>query len=218
MLVYITVYVIMYLCSRCYSTFFKDFHKGLVNTVKFLLKCERTSEAIFLSPRRGDSLDKFLEEVRANGLQFSIVEKYDAEVWNRHLNFMNGDESWPSYEKDHCYPLMIRITHWKFLLLHFIMYLLNSLWDLRGWVLSRLLLCSLIDKVGVDYILSLCLPQKAELLIMYIPLRRCNCCFPASWSCFKLSFTVPITTKGRKFSVMVYQLNTKACFNDFDEI
>ncbi|GAB4848459.1 hypothetical protein Ancab_003163 [Ancistrocladus abbreviatus] len=61
-------------------------------------------------PRRGDSLDKFLEEIKENGLRFSLSENYDADVWKRHSEFMNGDQSWPNYEKDHCYPLLLRIV------------------------------------------------------------------------------------------------------------
>lgn len=92
------------------STFFKEFHKGLACSVKFLLRNAGTSEAIFFSPQRGNSLDKFLEEIEENGLHFCVTENYDTEVWMRHQRFMNGDNSWPSYEKDHCYPLLVRVT------------------------------------------------------------------------------------------------------------
>ncbi|CAN0918766.1 Calmodulin-lysine N-methyltransferase [Linum grandiflorum] len=91
-------------------TFFKDFHKSLASAVKLLLRNESTSEAIFISPQRGNSLNKFLDIVEETGLHFSVTENYDAEVWKRHLMFENGDESWPSYAKDHCYPLLVRIT------------------------------------------------------------------------------------------------------------
>lgn len=91
-------------------TFFKEFHKGLVQTIKCLLKKEGPSEAIFIGPKRGNSLDEFLIEVKENGLQFTVDEIYNAEVWKRHENFINGDTSWPNYEKDHCYPLLVRIT------------------------------------------------------------------------------------------------------------
>ncbi|KAK3024449.1 hypothetical protein RJ639_042981 [Escallonia herrerae] len=90
-----------------HNTFFKEFHKGLVQTVKFLLRKVGRSEAIFLSPRRGDSLDKFLVEVKESGLRYSIDEIYDSKVWRRHEDFINGNDSWPNYEKDHCYPLLI---------------------------------------------------------------------------------------------------------------
>ncbi|GAV71818.1 Methyltransf_16 domain-containing protein [Cephalotus follicularis] len=87
-------------------TFFKEFHKDLARIVKSLLRNMEPSEAIFFSPKRGDSLQKFLGEIEEIGLHFSITENYDAEVWKRHQEFMNGDDSWPSYEKDHCYPLL----------------------------------------------------------------------------------------------------------------
>ncbi|XP_065857576.1 calmodulin-lysine N-methyltransferase isoform X4 [Euphorbia lathyris] len=87
-------------------TFFKDFHNSLASTVKVLLRNDGKSEAIFLGPKRGDSLDKFLEKIEENGMCFSVIEEYDREIWMRHQQLMSGDKSWPSYEKDHCYPLL----------------------------------------------------------------------------------------------------------------
>ncbi|GJW24748.1 calmodulin-lysine N-methyltransferase [Tanacetum coccineum] len=92
------------------STFFKEFHKGLVQTVKCLLSKEGPSEAIFFGPKRGNSLDEFLMEVKESGLQFTIDEIYHTEVWRRHQSFINNDTLWPNYEKDHCYPLLVRIS------------------------------------------------------------------------------------------------------------
>lgn len=94
------------------STFFKDFHRGLARIIKQLLSKEGLSEAIFLSPKRGNSLDLFLKVAEENGLHFSVTENYDKEVWKRHEGFLNGPDrnSWPSYEEGHCYPLLIRIT------------------------------------------------------------------------------------------------------------
>ncbi|KAB1199449.1 Calmodulin-lysine N-methyltransferase [Morella rubra] len=96
------------IASDC--TFFKEFHYGLARLIKLLLKKTGSSEAIFFSPKRGNSLDKFLETIKQSGLCFTVTENYDAEVWKRHQAFMHGTDSWPGYEKDHCYPLMIGIT------------------------------------------------------------------------------------------------------------
>ncbi|XP_070014405.1 calmodulin-lysine N-methyltransferase-like [Nicotiana sylvestris] len=95
------------IASDC--TFFKEFHAALVRTIKSLLKKEGPSEAILFCPNRGDSLDKFLLEVKNSGLHFQADEILDAEVWRRHQHFVDGDDSWPNYEMDHCYPLLIRI-------------------------------------------------------------------------------------------------------------
>ncbi|OIT32565.1 PREDICTED: calmodulin-lysine N-methyltransferase isoform X1 [Nicotiana attenuata] len=96
------------IASDC--TFFKEFHQELAETIKLLLKKEVSSEAILFSPKRGDSLDKFLLKVKDIGLRFSVEEIFHAEVWKRHQGFVNGDDSWPNYEMDHCYPLLVRIT------------------------------------------------------------------------------------------------------------
>lgn len=93
------------------STFFKEFHNGLARIIKLLLNKAGPSQAIFFSPKRGNSLDKFLETINQNGLFFSVTENYDAEVWKRHQAFMDcKNSSWTSYEQDHCYPVMVRIT------------------------------------------------------------------------------------------------------------
>lgn len=91
-------------------TFFKEFHSALAQTVKCLLNPLGPSEALFFGPKRGDSLDNFLKEIKDIGLHYGITENYDAEVWKRHQRFLSGDDSWPNYEMDHCYPLLVRIT------------------------------------------------------------------------------------------------------------
>lgn len=96
------------IASDC--TFFKEFHECLARTVKTLLKRSEDSEAIFVCPKRGNSLDKFIEKVREAHLKFSITENYDEKIWRLHQHFLDGDGSWPNYEMEHCYPLLIRIT------------------------------------------------------------------------------------------------------------
>ncbi|KAH9621933.1 hypothetical protein KSS87_022212 [Heliosperma pusillum] len=93
-----------------FSTFFKEFHKGLVQTLKSLLKRTTCSKAILFSPKRGDSLDRFLEEVQKSGMNFNVSENYDDKVWERHQQLMKGDQSWPNYDPDHCYPLLVQIS------------------------------------------------------------------------------------------------------------
>lgn len=95
-------------------TFFKQFHKGLARTVKSLLKHSATSQAIFLSPKRGDSLDKFLGIIKENGLSCELIENYDPTVWNLHKKLVSGeDRTWPNYDKEHCYPLLVRIGYFS---------------------------------------------------------------------------------------------------------
>ncbi|VVB10097.1 unnamed protein product [Arabis nemorensis] len=91
-------------------TFFKEFHKHLASIIKILLKAKEPSEALFFSPKRGDSLDKFLKEIKDIGLHYVLTENYDPRVWKCHEMFVKGDDSWPNYDKNHCYPLLIQIT------------------------------------------------------------------------------------------------------------
>jgi len=92
-------------------TFFKQFHQILAQTVKSLLKHSATSQAVFLSPKRGDSLDKFLGIIKENGLNCELIDNYDPTVWNLHKKYEAGDDkTWPNYDKEHCYPLLVRIS------------------------------------------------------------------------------------------------------------
>ncbi|WOL10826.1 calmodulin-lysine N-methyltransferase isoform X1 [Canna indica] len=91
-------------------TFFKEFHGSLACTVKSLLKDSEMSEAIFLSPKRGNSLDKFLEKIKENELNYELVENYDTRVWNIHQKLLSDNVAWPNYDSNHCYPLFVRVT------------------------------------------------------------------------------------------------------------
>lgn len=78
--------------------------------VKRLLKHSKASEAIFLGPKRGDSLHKFLERIREIGLNYELIKHYDDLIWSLNQKFLGGnDASWPNYDAEHCYPLLLRI-------------------------------------------------------------------------------------------------------------
>lgn len=96
-----------------FSTFFKEFHVDLAHTLKSLLALCKDSQAIFFSPRRGTTLDLFLQTVNSLGLHVKITENYNSHVWDLHRKFMEQDScacSWPNYDEDHCYPLLIIIS------------------------------------------------------------------------------------------------------------
>lgn len=98
-------------CIPSVSTFFKEFHESLARVVKRLLKQSKASEAIFLGPKRGDSLHKFIERTRETGLNYELIEHYDDLIWSSHQKFLGGkDASWPNYDAEHCYPLLLRIS------------------------------------------------------------------------------------------------------------
>lgn len=92
------------------STFFKDCHIDLAHTLKSLLQLSKTSQAILLSPRRGNTLDLFLETVGNLDLHVKVVEKYDNYIWELHTKFIENNSTWPNYDKEHCYPLLITIS------------------------------------------------------------------------------------------------------------
>lgn len=94
-------------------TFFKEFHVDLAHTLKSLLALCKASQAIFFSPRRGTTLDLFLQTVNSLGLHVKITENYNSHVWDLHRKFMEQDNcscAWPNYDEEHCYPLLIIIS------------------------------------------------------------------------------------------------------------
>jgi len=94
-------------------TFFKEFHANLAHTLNSLLALCKASQAIFFCPRRGNTLDLFLEAVNSLGLHVKITENYNSHVWDLHWKFMEQDScacDWPNYDKEHCYPLLIIIS------------------------------------------------------------------------------------------------------------
>ncbi|KAK9136480.1 hypothetical protein Syun_015810 [Stephania yunnanensis] len=93
-------------------TFFKEFHEGLANIIKSLLKPSAASQAIFFSPRRGDSLDKFLEKVKEAGLHFTIADNYDEVIWERHQKFLLVDTGmWKNVQMLSCIVCLLSTTH-----------------------------------------------------------------------------------------------------------
>ncbi|EPS62017.1 hypothetical protein M569_12776, partial [Genlisea aurea] len=90
-------------------TFWEESHAALAGTIGRLLKRDASSEAMVFSPKRGDKLDKFLVEAEEAGLKSSVTEVYDVGIRRKHESFCNGGDriSWPNYEPDHCYPLLI---------------------------------------------------------------------------------------------------------------
>ncbi|VAI07791.1 unnamed protein product [Triticum turgidum subsp. durum] len=108
-------WIVLFTFHLSCSTFFKQFHRSLARTVKSLLKHSETSQAIFLSPKRGDSLNKFLDIIKEYDLCYELIENYDSTVWNLHKSYLAGDDtSWPNYNEEHCYPLLVRITFGHF--------------------------------------------------------------------------------------------------------
>ncbi|BBN07652.1 calmodulin-lysine N-methyltransferase [Marchantia polymorpha subsp. ruderalis] len=92
-------------------TFFKDFHFDLAYTIKSLLGISKDSQAILFNPRRGNTLDMFVEAAESLALNVEIKEQYDEHLWSVHQHLLKGDrKGWPNYDSNHCYPLFLSVT------------------------------------------------------------------------------------------------------------
>ena len=87
----------------------------LAHTIKGLLSTSAGSQAILFNPRRGDSLDRFVRAAQGAELDVEIQEHYDSRIWDLHQGFLRNESrtEWPNYDEDHCYPLLLSITHEK---------------------------------------------------------------------------------------------------------
>jgi calmodulin-lysine N-methyltransferase len=85
----------------------------LAHTIKGLLSASDGCQAILFNPRRGGSLDRFVRASQSVGLDVEIQEQYDSRIWDLHQGFLRNESGteWPNYDEDHCYPLLLSITH-----------------------------------------------------------------------------------------------------------
>lgn len=85
--------------------FFDDARKELVKTMWAGLKVG--GSGLVTAPRRGSTLDKFLEEVQNIGFKYYMSECYNQQVWERHEQLKRDC---PYYDSDIHYPVFIHLT------------------------------------------------------------------------------------------------------------
>eukprot|EP00743_Colponemidia_sp_Colp-15_P010545 GILK01011626.1.p1 GENE.GILK01011626.1~~GILK01011626.1.p1 ORF type:complete len:304 (+),score=31.42 GILK01011626.1:32-943(+) len=86
--------------------FFKDFHIDLVHVLDRLLSPNGT--AYIMAPKRGDSLDVFIEHCR-NSLDVQILQHYEDQVSQKHSIFIRDEPH--LYDPNIHYPLLLLLTH-----------------------------------------------------------------------------------------------------------
>eukprot|EP00742_Colponemidia_sp_Colp-10_P009977 GILJ01010921.1.p1 GENE.GILJ01010921.1~~GILJ01010921.1.p1 ORF type:complete len:304 (+),score=31.37 GILJ01010921.1:38-949(+) len=86
--------------------FFKDFHVDLVHVIHRLLSADGT--AYIMAPKRGDSLDLFVEHCRKL-FDVQIRQDYEDQVSEKNAIFIR-DES-HLYDSNIHYPLLVVLTH-----------------------------------------------------------------------------------------------------------
>ncbi|GAB1607473.1 calmodulin-lysine N-methyltransferase-like [Argonauta hians] len=88
------------LCADC--LFFEEARLDLIDTIKYLLK--PGGEALVFAPTRKNSFNEFLQ-LASSIFHCSVEERYDDDVWNRHLELESHNGS--VYNKDLHYPVMM---------------------------------------------------------------------------------------------------------------
>ncbi|KAL1139452.1 hypothetical protein AAG570_006436 [Ranatra chinensis] len=85
--------------------FFDDARMDLVQAMWCRMK--EDGSALVTAPRRGRTLDLFLECAVTKGFAFDLLEYYDPRVWQRHLELQ---ATCPHYSADIHYPVLIALT------------------------------------------------------------------------------------------------------------
>lgn len=84
--------------------FFDDGRLDLVKTIWGSLA--DNGLALVTAPRRGKTLDKFMFEAENVGFRCTLLQYYNKQVWDRHLELKS---SCPAYDEDIHYPLLLHL-------------------------------------------------------------------------------------------------------------
>lgn len=74
--------------------------------VQALWQCMKSSGfGLIMAPKRGETLNKFIEEARQIGFDCNVKKRYNSLVWQKHLTLMETN----LYEEDIHYPVLIEV-------------------------------------------------------------------------------------------------------------
>ncbi|XP_043487468.1 calmodulin-lysine N-methyltransferase [Polistes fuscatus] len=94
------------LCADC--LFFDDARLDLVETIYGWLADDGV--ALVIAPRRGTTFQKFAEAAIKRGFIARQTERYDSEVWSRHLELLDQSQE---YSADLHYPVLLELCKQK---------------------------------------------------------------------------------------------------------
>lgn len=66
--------------------------------------------ALIMAPRRGTTFQKFTDAAVKRGFLARQIERYDAQVWSRHLELLDNCQE---YCADIHYPVLLELTKQK---------------------------------------------------------------------------------------------------------
>jgi len=99
-----------YACCASCSTFFKDFHLDLSPHNQRAVRGVGWLPGHFIQPQERQHFGSVCQSLSLN---VGITEQNDAHIWGIHKGFWtnDGNSAWPNYDEEHCYPLLLSITH-----------------------------------------------------------------------------------------------------------
>lgn len=87
--------------------FFDDSRNALIDTINYYLTAN--GQAFVMAPKRGHTLDTFVNMSITKGFKCEIFNYYNKHIWNKHLELLKTKE----YNQDIHYPILIKMMRSK---------------------------------------------------------------------------------------------------------
>lgn len=84
--------------------FFDEARAALVDTIWYYLSAN--GQAIIMAPRRGNTLDVFVEQANEKGFRCKVLQHYNEKIWQRHTELKESSV----YDENIHYPILIVLT------------------------------------------------------------------------------------------------------------
>lgn len=86
--------------------FFDEARLALIDTMSYYLKGnEGGGVALVMAPRRGKTMQCFIQVAEMKGFSVTILERYNETIWKRHLELKNSS----LYDEDLHYPILLQL-------------------------------------------------------------------------------------------------------------
>lgn len=91
------------LCADC--IFFDETRNALIETIQFYLST--TGVTIVCAPKRGETMNKFIQESTSQGFKCETLSIYNKFIWEKHIDLLKNKQD---YCEDIHYPILIIMT------------------------------------------------------------------------------------------------------------
>lgn len=84
--------------------FFDEARSALIDTIHYYLN-GKGGLALVMAPKRGRTMQYFIEEAKIKEFEISIIQRYNETIWKRHLELKDSS----LYDEDLHYPILLQL-------------------------------------------------------------------------------------------------------------